>query len=154
MTAQSHKVKASLSESLSLSSSPDLVSYQKSRVSLCGHRGNRLGTDDLKERMLQSCLSNCNLRGSSPNNTLRPFQPHLEATAMTGDAIKDAFPTLMGKSLWVHLFNGTTNFCSHPHCSSSKASFPSETGLVGVAHLRNRGTTAPSWFPGCLWSPW
>lgn len=50
-----------------------------------------LGTDVLKERMLQSCLSNSNLRERSLNKIPRPFHSHLETTARTGGPKKHAF---------------------------------------------------------------
>ena len=119
----------------------DFIGCQKSRVFLSGHRKKCLGTDDLKEGMLPSCLSNSNLRRSSLTNTPRPFQPHLEATAMTGGTKKHAFPCVDGEkpgclpvqwrsksppSLFRHL----------------RASFPPEIRQVGVAHLlRHRGAT-------------
>lgn len=87
---------APLSDSLSPQAqtvpSFDFISCQKSRVFLSGHRKKCLGTDDLKEGMLPSCSSNSNLRRSSLTNTPRPFQPHLEATAMTRGTKKHAFP--------------------------------------------------------------
>lgn len=130
-----------LSPRAQIVSSFDSISCQKSCVSFSGHRGQCLGTDDLKEGMLPSCFSNSNLR-SSLTNTPRPFQPHLEAPAMMGGRCRKACISSYG---W-----GRASVSACPRVQqiptltipAPQGILPPETVQVGVIYpLRHPGAT-------------
>lgn len=114
MTTESEGVKVTLSDShpqIQTVSSFDWVSYQKSYVSLSGHKEN---VAFLKEGTSPSCLSNSNLRESSLNNTSKSFQLLLGASVLPGGTRKQALPRVgeEERSRSIHLFHGAA--CLHP----------------------------------------
>lgn len=118
----------------SFSSSPvssfDLVDSQKSPV-FSGHWEKCPDTDDLKEGMLPSCLSNSNLRGSSLNDTR--FQTLLEATVLTGTSRNHPLPAWVGKKT-MSTCPKTHKLLSSPSLFRHLKSFLSKMRQVGIPH--------------------
>ena len=96
----------------------------------------------MKEGKLPSCLSNSNLKQSSLASAPRPFQPHLEAAAMSRGPRKQAFPHTMGKSQYARQLNST-----RPHCHYPSPETENRQELLSFSDTE--GPSLPR-FPDCL----